>query len=204
MDFIPMHATFCDKTAKCIAVEWGPGGVAMVADLPNGVLTNVRGPGAAAHVGSWFPGLREATADSLAGWIAGSAVGSGGVGSGVGSGVVLHISNSPIAGAAAAGPGGAARCIRRRVPQHIHVRVSSPAAWARLKPAKRTDARPCSHGCRLTVSWAAPCANAFAAAHAGVELTRAAHAVTHYPYTHARTHTLILAHLCVKRFAAGL
>lgn len=42
MSFIPLHATFCDKSAVCLAVEWGPGGVAFIADLPHGVLTNVR------------------------------------------------------------------------------------------------------------------------------------------------------------------
>ncbi|KAF8062651.1 CM1 [Scenedesmus sp. PABB004] len=40
LDFIPMHATFCDKSAACIGVEWGPGGVAVVRDLTQGVLTN--------------------------------------------------------------------------------------------------------------------------------------------------------------------
>ncbi|KAI8463557.1 MAG: nucleophile aminohydrolase [Monoraphidium minutum] len=39
-DYVPLHASFCDKTAKCISVEWGPGGAAVVADLPHGVFTN--------------------------------------------------------------------------------------------------------------------------------------------------------------------
>lgn len=43
-DFIPLHATFCDKETKCIVVEWGPGGGGIISDLPHGVMTNVRAP----------------------------------------------------------------------------------------------------------------------------------------------------------------
>lgn len=59
LDFIPMHATFCDKSAACIGVEWGPGGVAAVSDLPHGVFTNVRAaPGGGCARGPiWRPAI---------------------------------------------------------------------------------------------------------------------------------------------------
>ncbi len=35
-----VHATFCDKSAKCIGVEWTRQGVPEVFDLTHGVYTN--------------------------------------------------------------------------------------------------------------------------------------------------------------------
>ena len=37
---MPLHATFCDRSGHCIAVEWTNAGVPEIFDLKHGVLTN--------------------------------------------------------------------------------------------------------------------------------------------------------------------
>ncbi|KAI8466573.1 MAG: nucleophile aminohydrolase [Monoraphidium minutum] len=60
-----VHATFCDKAGRCIAVEWPEAGKAAVYDLPQGVFTN--NPGVPAQVALYEQYMRDATAAVAAG-----------------------------------------------------------------------------------------------------------------------------------------
>ena len=42
-DFTAVHGTFCDKSGRCIGVEWPKPGPAAIYDLPQGVFTNEPG-----------------------------------------------------------------------------------------------------------------------------------------------------------------